>query len=344
MKVNNALVSAMKSERISVLTGGALGVATTLAAILMATSLPAGAQGWTTETTQVQAKKAVPTAARKPGRVVTAKKPAKSQERLDPVPVDEPPHAYAPLEDEAPNRITVRSESPATTAATVVPKPAPAAAPAPAPAPPAPATTAVAAPVSPSAQTGPEPIPAAAETEEEPDDPFVDLHLVERSLTGDVATTQAAETSRTAVEVGPTSQTPAGQYCTNIADAAIDARIAWQRQNLAEAEKLVQQKATELEAKTAEFQRWLQRRDEFVEKAKKTVVDIYTKMKPDAAALQLQVLDEETAAAVLVKLDPRTASAVMNEMDPTQAARLTSIISGAARTPRPRAPAAAGRS
>ena len=341
MKVNNALVSAMKSERISVLTGGALGVATTLAAILIGTSLPAGAQGWTTETTQVQAKKAVPTAARKPGRAMTAKKPAKSQERLAPVPVDEPPHAYAPLEDEAPNRITVRSESPATTAATVVPKPAAAAAPAAAPAPP---TTAVPAPASRSAQTGPDPIPTVAETEEEPDDPFVDLHLVERSLTGDVATTQAAETSRTAIEVGPTSQTPAGQYCTNIADAAIDARIAWQRQNLAEAEKLVQQKATELEAKTAEFQRWLQRRDEFVEKAKKTVVDIYTKMKPDAAALQLQVLDEETAAAVLVKLDPRTASAVMNEMDPTQAARLTSIISGAARTPRPRAPAAAGRS
>ncbi len=340
MKVNNALVSAMKSERISVLTGGALGVATTLAAILIGTSLPAGAQGWTTETTQVQAKKAVPTAARKPGRAVAARKPAKSQERLAPAPIDEPPHTYAPLEDEAPNRITVRSESPVTTA-TVVPKPAPAAAPAPAP---APATAAVAAPASPSAQTRPEPIRTVAETEEEPDDPFVDLHLVERSLTGDVATTQAAETSRTAIEVGPTSQTPAGQYCTNIADAAVDARIAWQRQNLAEAEKLVQQKATELEAKTAEFQRWLQRRDEFVERAKKTVVDIYTKMRPDAAALQLQSLDEETAAAVLVKLDARAASAVMNEMDPMQAARLTAIISGASKLPRPRPAPPAGRS
>jgi flagellar motility protein MotE (MotC chaperone) len=67
-------------------------------------------------------------------------------------------------------------------------------------------------------------------------------------------------------------------------------------------------------------------------------------MRPDAAALQLQSLDEETAAAVLVKLDARTASAVMNEMDPMQAARLTSIISGASKLPRPRAAPPAGRS
>ena len=49
---------------------------------------------------------------------------------------------------------------------------------------------------------------------------------------------------------------------------------------------------------------------------------IYARMRPDAAALQLAALDEETAAAVLTKLEPRTASLILNEMDPAQAARL----------------------
>jgi flagellar motility protein MotE (MotC chaperone) len=138
------------------------------------------------------------------------------------------------------------------------------------------------------------------------------------------------------VEPAPVDRTPAAQYCNNIVDAAIDARIAWQRQNLAEAEKQIAARTAELEAKTAEYQRWLARRDEFAEKARKTVVDIYTKMKPDAAAAQIAQLDEETAAAVMIKLDPRAASAVMNEMDPQIAARITSIISGSAKGPNPR--------
>jgi flagellar motility protein MotE (MotC chaperone) len=320
----------------SVEAGKALGAGTALATILVvAAALPAQAQGWKAETTQSIAKPAPSQQQRKPQRA-GAKKPAKSQERLVAAPVDTPRRTYAPVEEAHP---IPETGEPAATAAVAAPRPAPATPGAPAP------ETSAAKPVAPSVQSGP--MPAATMTDSdapEPDDPFVDVHIVERAARNDVAITAAAETNRPGVEVGPTSQTPAGQYCTNIADAAIDARIAWQRQNLAEAEKQIQQKATELEAKTAEFQRWLQRRDEFVEKAKKTIVDIYTKMRPDAAALQLQSLDEETAAAVLVKLDARTASAVMNEMDPMQAARLTSIISGASKLPRPRPAPPAGRS
>jgi flagellar motility protein MotE (MotC chaperone) len=183
------------------------------------------------------------------------------------------------------------------------------------------------------------PLQAAAD-HEEPQDPYSDITPLQRRLGDDALTTQVvqSEPKESSPEAGAAAGSPASRYCSNIADAAIDARIAWQRQILAEAEKQLQDKTAELEAKTAEYQRWLARRDEFAEKAKKVIVDIYTKMKPDAAALQLAALDEETAAAVLIKLDPRTASAVMNEMDPAQAARLTSIISGAAKGPAPHRP------
>jgi flagellar motility protein MotE (MotC chaperone) len=54
-------------------------------------------------------------------------------------------------------------------------------------------------------------------------------------------------------------------------------------------------------------------------------------MRPDAAALQLAATDEETAAAVLSKLDARTSSTILGEMEPTHAARLTTIMVGAAK-------------
>ncbi len=124
--------------------------------------------------------------------------------------------------------------------------------------------------------------------------------------------------------------TPAREYCPNIADAAADARFAWQKKVLAEIEQEIAKRLELLEAKTAEYQRWLARRDEFSKKAQESVVTIYARMRPDAAAAQLVAMDEETAAAVLARLDPRNASAILNEMDPTQAVRLTATISGAA--------------
>jgi flagellar motility protein MotE (MotC chaperone) len=123
----------------------------------------------------------------------------------------------------------------------------------------------------------------------------------------------------------------AQSYCINIADAAADARIAWQKAKLEKAEQELRKRIAALEAKEAEYKVWLKRRDEFSEKANETLVQIYARMEPDAAAPQLIAMDEETAAAVLTKLDPRNASAILNEMQPDKAARLTSTIAGAAR-------------
>ena len=75
-----------------------------------------------------------------------------------------------------------------------------------------------------------------------------------------------------------------------------------------------------------------------MKKARDSVVLIYSRMRPDAAALQLVAMDEETAAAVMLRLEPKAASIILNEMEPGKAARLTAIINGAARE-EPDAPA-----
>ena len=119
------------------------------------------------------------------------------------------------------------------------------------------------------------------------------------------------------------------QYCTNIADAAADARFALQKQALADMEKEIEGRLKVLEAKRAEYEEWLRRRNEGLEKADETIVMIYSRMRPDAAALQLTNMDEEIAAAVIAKLNPRVASSVLNEMDPGRAAQLANVITDA---------------
>ncbi len=156
----------------------------------------------------------------------------------------------------------------------------------------------------------------------------------------------AAQTAATPQARRSTADPPDGdpqlarEYCLNIADAAADARLAWQKKVLADIEQEIAKRVEQLEAKTAEYQRWLARRDEFSKKAQASVVTIYARMRPDAAAAQLVAMDEETAAAVLVKLDPRNASAILNEMEATQAARLTATMSGAANVNLPGRPKA----
>ncbi|MGO4526293.1 MotE family protein [Microvirga sp. 2MCAF35] len=121
----------------------------------------------------------------------------------------------------------------------------------------------------------------------------------------------------------------AGQYCTNIADAASDARFALQKQALADMEKEIEGRIKVLEAKRAEYEEWLRRRNEVLTKADETIVLIYSRMRPDAAALQLTNMDEEIAAAVIARLNPRVASAVLNEMEPARAAQLANVITDA---------------
>lgn len=118
------------------------------------------------------------------------------------------------------------------------------------------------------------------------------------------------------------------EYCTNIRDAAADARLAWQMEALRALEKEVEQRIADLDARQAEFEDWLRRREEFVARAKQNLVAVYANMRPDAAAQQLAILKDEEAASVLANLVPRAASAILNEMDPQRAAELAVAMAG----------------
>lgn len=117
-------------------------------------------------------------------------------------------------------------------------------------------------------------------------------------------------------------------FCSNVADPAVDARLAWQLKELEKAENLLRERIAEVEAKRAEYEKWMALRDDFLKKAEASVVEIYSRMKPDAAATQIAGMADETAAAVLAKLSPRSSSAIFNEMDTARAAHLADLLGG----------------
>jgi flagellar motility protein MotE (MotC chaperone) len=118
------------------------------------------------------------------------------------------------------------------------------------------------------------------------------------------------------------------QYCANTANAAVDARVAWEAAKLTELEAKLKQRIAEFEAKRAEYEDWLHRHDEAMKQAKEDVVSIYSHMSPEAAASQLAVMDDVMAASVLSKLSSRNASAILAEMDPGRAAHIANAMVG----------------
>jgi flagellar motility protein MotE (MotC chaperone) len=126
----------------------------------------------------------------------------------------------------------------------------------------------------------------------------------------------------------------AAQFCRNITDAAADARFTWQVRMLEDLDKQVKESTLKLEAKRAEYEDWLKRREDFLRKVEDGVVEMYGRMRPDAAAQQIAGMTEEVAISVLMKLKPRTSSAILGEMDPVRAARLTDSLAGVRLTTR----------
>ncbi|HMO30750.1 MotE family protein [Enterovirga sp.] len=120
----------------------------------------------------------------------------------------------------------------------------------------------------------------------------------------------------------------AEQYCRAIASVAADARYARQAEAIAAMQKELDDRIAKLDAKRAEVEEWVKRRQEMLDKADAAVVAIYSQMRPDAASKQIAVMDPEAAAAILAKLSPRTASAILNEMDAGIAAALTDVMAG----------------
>ncbi|RUZ60280.1 MotE family protein, partial [Mesorhizobium sp. M7A.F.Ca.US.007.01.1.1] len=121
------------------------------------------------------------------------------------------------------------------------------------------------------------------------------------------------------------------RFCSNIADAARDRRYVLQAQELKQLQAGIDERMKALDAKKAEYETWLKRREVFLARAEDGVVQIYAGMKPDAAAERLAIVNADLAAAILMKLDSRKASVILNEMDQKAAATLTGIMASAAR-------------
>ena len=118
------------------------------------------------------------------------------------------------------------------------------------------------------------------------------------------------------------------QFCSNVVDPAVDARLAWQMKELEKAETRLRERIAEVEARRAEYEKWMALREEFLKKAEASMVEVYSRMRPEAAANQIAGMADETAAAVLAKLSPRSSSAIFNEMDTARAAHLADLLGG----------------
>lgn len=143
---------------------------------------------------------------------------------------------------------------------------------------------------------------------------------------------QAAETQARA------GDQPGGEvqrFCSNIADAARDRRYALQAEKLESLKDQVDARIAALEKKRGEYEEWLQRRDDFLARARDNVVAIYANMTPDAAAEKLSTLNVELAAAIVMKLDPRKSGKILDEMNSKAAAMLTGVMASAARAQDP---------
>jgi flagellar motility protein MotE (MotC chaperone) len=121
------------------------------------------------------------------------------------------------------------------------------------------------------------------------------------------------------------------RFCSNIADAARDRRYALQRDELETLRADIDVRIALLEEKRAEYEEWLSRREEFLARAEDSLVEIYARMRPDAAAERLAGVSTDLAAGILMKINSRQAGTILNEMDAASAATLTGIIASAAR-------------
>lgn len=137
-----------------------------------------------------------------------------------------------------------------------------------------------------------------------------------------------AEALKTTPAAVQSTTTDAANFCASIRDPAAEARFSWQAEQLKLLEARLTDTLKKLEARKAELQAMTDRRDAETKEAEARMTDIFTRMRPEAAALQLAAMDPAMAVSVLGKLPPRAASAVLNEMEASRAAQLAEAMGG----------------
>ncbi|EKS43035.1 hypothetical protein H704_01026 [Bartonella bacilliformis Peru38] len=116
------------------------------------------------------------------------------------------------------------------------------------------------------------------------------------------------------------------RFCSNIGSQAADARFQLQRQQLQQLRDQISERVKTLEEKQQEYETWLKRRNDFISMAEDSLVEVLSKMRPDAAAAQLALMNSLVAASLVLKLSPKVSSTIMNELPPEKSAELTQIL------------------
>lgn len=141
-------------------------------------------------------------------------------------------------------------------------------------------------------------------------------------------------------DAGEASRSSAEQYCASVQGAAAAAQISLRKKELDAAESALEIRVKQLDEKLGEIKTWLQRREDFLKQANQSLTEIYAKMTPEAAAARLVAMNEMVAAAILSKLPPKGASSILAEMETAKAAKLSSLLAGAADVVREARPSA----
>ena len=118
------------------------------------------------------------------------------------------------------------------------------------------------------------------------------------------------------------------RYCYNIADQARDARYLRQKRKIEQMERRLVELTERLERKRAEFEAWVKKREAITRRVTASMLKVYEKMEPDAAAQQIRHMEYAVAVALLTGMKPEKASAILMEMDPKIAGRLVNVIVG----------------
>lgn len=122
------------------------------------------------------------------------------------------------------------------------------------------------------------------------------------------------------------------RFCSNIGPTAIEARTAAQKKMIAALVQDLEMRIERLQSKIAESRAWINRREAFAAKATASLVQVLSKMDPEAAAAQLSQMDTETAAALLLKLEPKAAAPLLGEMPAAKAAQLAAVLAASTGT------------
>lgn len=147
----------------------------------------------------------------------------------------------------------------------------------------------------------------------------------------------AEDSTRDVRVVGATglAKTQGGDFCSNIRDDAQERRFALKMQELKNLRQQIEDRIIALENKRAELEAWQKKREKFANLADESLVEIYSKMRPDAAAGRLEIIEPVLAAALLLKMPRRKASVVLNEMTASKAAKITEVIAASTAQKKP---------